>query len=75
MPRTYTTAPALSLAAPASLPPLSRALVALAMTLARWDERRQSRRALARLDPHMLRDVGLSAAHRDIEAQKAFWRA
>lgn len=73
MPRSTAAMPALS-APMTSLPPVSRALVAVAMTLAAWEERRISRRALARLDSHMLRDVGLSVQSRADETAKPFWR-
>lgn len=39
-----------------------------------WQDRRRARQALARLDDHLLRDVGLdplSAAH---EIARPFWR-
>ena len=58
----------------ATLPPLSRLLVGLALTLARWEDRRRSRRSLARLDGHMLRDIGLGASTAQTECQKPFWR-
>jgi uncharacterized protein YjiS (DUF1127 family) len=59
---------------PAGLPPLSRLLVAVALDLARWDDRRRSRRALARLDAHLLRDIGLTAEALAEEIDKPFWR-
>ena len=77
MPRTPPLTPAfhtLALPAPASLPPLSRALVALALTLARWEDRRRTRAALSRLDAHLLRDTGLTPLVRDAECLKPFWR-
>lgn len=40
-----------------------------------WAQRRAQRRALARLESHLLRDVGLSAAEATREAAKPFWRA
>lgn len=57
-----------------SLPPVSRMLVVLGLELARWHSRSRSRRALARLDDHMLRDIGLSEQSRAHEADKPFWR-
>lgn len=42
--------------------------------LAVWTARQRSRAALARLDAHMLRDIGLSAEMAETEAQKPFWR-
>lgn len=40
-----------------------------------WQERAASRRQLAGLDAHMLRDIGLSDADVYNEARKPFWRA
>lgn len=40
-----------------------------------WRERRRTRRALARLDPRMLEDVGLTQDEAQAEAAKPFWRA
>ncbi len=57
----------------APLPPVSRLLVALALTLARWDDRRRSRRALALLDGHLLRDIGLTEPRAATECGKPFW--
>lgn len=37
-------------------------------------ERRQQRLVLASLDPHQLRDLGLSRNEAMIEAEKSFWR-
>lgn len=61
-------------ALPIALPPLSRALVALALAVARWDDRRRTRRALSRLDRHILTDIGLSAPAALDECAKPFWR-
>lgn len=64
----------LLLAQLAGLPPVSRLLVEVAFTLARWENRRRTRHALNRLDPHLLTDIGLSPVLRDIEGAKPFWR-
>ncbi|MFN3970730.1 MAG: DUF1127 domain-containing protein [Gemmobacter sp.] len=60
---------------------LSRPMPPMALTLARvvqlvvaWRERRATRRALARLDPHMLRDIGLPPEAVAHETAKPFWR-
>lgn len=65
---------ALPRALPAHLPPLSRLLVEVAMTIAYWDTRRNSRTALARVDAHILRDIGLSPDAAEAECAKPFWR-
>lgn len=42
--------------------------------LGRIAARRHSRKALARLDDHMLRDIGLTRALAETEVEKPFWR-
>ena len=73
VPRSSSLAPALI--APMALPPASRLLVGLALILARWDDRVRSRRALSKLDSHMLRDIGLTDVARQAECRKPAWAA
>ncbi len=47
---------------------------ALLDTVARWQDRRRQRLALAALDEHMLRDIGLSSADVEAEITRPFWR-
>jgi uncharacterized protein YjiS (DUF1127 family) len=61
-------------ALPAHLPPLSRMLVSVALTLAAWDNRRRSRAALGRLDSHLLQDIGLGHDRAASECTKPFWQ-
>ena len=68
------TARAATRALPAQLPPLSRLLVSLALQLAAWEDRRRTRAALARLDKHLLTDIGLGAERAASECTKPFWR-
>ena len=42
-------------------------------TLLRWQELARERRALLRLDDHMLKDIGLSRADAMREAERPFW--
>ncbi|MCB1772923.1 MAG: DUF1127 domain-containing protein [Gammaproteobacteria bacterium] len=42
--------------------------------LACWLERYRQRRALARLDEHLLRDIGVTADQAAVEVAKPFWR-
>mgnify|MGYP001050125858 CR=1 FL=1 len=56
------------------LPPLSRIALSFALTVFAWETRAKSRRALRRLDPHMLRDIGLDPAQAADESIKPFWR-
>jgi uncharacterized protein YjiS (DUF1127 family) len=39
-----------------------------------WQERARERHHLARLDEHMLRDIGISRADIMREVSKPFWR-
>ena len=39
-----------------------------------WHQRSRSRRHLAHLDPRLLADTGISAAERQVELSKPFWR-
>jgi uncharacterized protein YjiS (DUF1127 family) len=56
------------------LPPVSAALFNLARIALVWEQRRQTRRAMARLDGHMVRDIGLTADMVADEVGKPFWR-
>ncbi|MDQ1848061.1 DUF1127 domain-containing protein [Gemmobacter fulvus] len=75
MARSHMTAPTLILSNARALPPVSRLIVLLAQTVLTWDLRRHGRRALRDLDPHLLRDIGLSEQSAAEEGAKAFWRA
>jgi uncharacterized protein YjiS (DUF1127 family) len=44
-------------------------------TLLLWQERGRQRRALARFDDHMLRDIGCSREEAARECAKPVWRA
>jgi len=46
----------------------------IARTLVEWRARAMDRRALAMLDDHLLRDIGLSRADVEREVSKPFWR-
>ena len=72
MPRTTTQTLTHSLARPA-LPQVSRLIAGLGLTLAQIDHRRRTRRALAQLDAHLLRDIGLTDTARAAECGKAPW--
>jgi uncharacterized protein YjiS (DUF1127 family) len=50
---------------------LARLVRALALSIAR----RRDRQLLARLDPHLLRDIGLSEDQARAEWEKPFWRS
>ena len=43
-------------------------------TIRAWMQRRTQRQALAGLDEHLLRDIGISRADASQEAAKPFWK-
>jgi uncharacterized protein YjiS (DUF1127 family) len=49
------------------------ALARLSSSAAAIAERRRQRRALAQLDEHLLRDIGVSRSAADAEIRKRFW--
>ena len=57
-----------------TLPPLASVIFALAVTVLKWEQRKLTRRALARLDAHLLADIGLNATMADAEGRKPFWQ-
>ena len=65
---------AAELSAQARIPVMSRVAIELAHLIARWSHRVNSRRALASLEPHMLRDIGLTQEAALKESEKPFWR-
>lgn len=54
---------------------LAGAMRHVARTFQVWRLRRDSRRALSRLDPHLLADIGLEHAAARRETVKPFWLA
>lgn len=59
---------------PASLPPLSRLVLAAAVRVVTWEARHRTRKGLKRLDAHMLKDIGLDPMTAQAEAARPFWR-
>lgn len=55
------------------LPPISRLLMGFAVTVGRWEMNVRTRKALERLDDHLLRDVGLTQAQAQAEWDRPFW--
>lgn len=53
---------------------LRRVKDAVCPRLREWRRRLESRRALARLDDRMLRDIGLSCLDAQTESRKPFWK-
>ncbi|RGP36022.1 DUF1127 domain-containing protein [Pseudotabrizicola alkalilacus] len=60
---------------PASLPPLSRLVLAAAVRVVVWEDRRRTRKDLSRLDTHLLRDIGIDPMTAEAEANRPFWQA
>ena len=56
-----------------SMPVLALWAMTAAVYLVTWDHRRRSRAALTRLDPHLLRDIGVDFATAKQEADRPFW--
>ena len=50
------------------------AIEAAAETLFLWRERRRQRRALMKLDPRLLSDIGIDRTQAEAEYRKPFWR-
>lgn len=57
------------------LPLMAVLAVRVAVTLSKWSVRARTRKSLKGLDPHLLRDIGLTPDAAEIEANKRFWRA
>ncbi|WP_372839081.1 DUF1127 domain-containing protein [Phaeovulum sp.] len=53
--------------------PASRSTASLRAVFAAWIMRRRSRAALARLDDHLLADIGLTRADAIREKSRPFW--
>lgn len=56
------------------LPSAARALICLGVLVAVWADRRRSRRHLAELSDHQLRDIGVNRREALNEALKPFWK-
>ena len=55
------------------LPLLARAAVQFAVIVTQWDMKHRTRKQLARLDDHMLRDIGIERDAACTEARRPFW--
>lgn len=57
-----------------ALPSPARLFGAAMQVVLAWETRRRMRTDLARLDPHLLRDIGVNPDAAMAEASKPFWR-
>ncbi|MEL6571125.1 MAG: DUF1127 domain-containing protein [Pseudomonadota bacterium] len=62
------------LAAQTELPPLARIAVDVAVMVTKWDMNWRTRKALSKLEPHELSDVGLTPREARREADKRFYQ-
>lgn len=58
----------------AQLPTLARVAVTVAVLLTKWDMNWRTRKALGRLDPYELDDIGLTPHQAKREADKRFYQ-
>lgn len=58
----------------ARLPSAAHVLITLAVAVTKWDRYRRTRKALKGLEPHLLKDVGLTSDSARHEIEKPFWR-
>ncbi len=56
------------------LPALANLAVAFAVLVTTWDKRRKTRTHLAKLPPHLHKDIGIDAITARYEASKPFWQ-
>lgn len=57
------------------IPAASVLALRVAVVLSKWAMRRRTRLHLRNLDPHLLRDIGLTPVEAEHEAWRVFWRA
>ena len=55
------------------LPLLARVAVKFAVLVTAWDMKYRTRKQLARLDDHLLRDIGIERDAACTEARRPFW--
>ncbi len=58
----------------ARLPSTAQVFITLAVAMTKWDRYWRTRRDLKNLEPHLLKDVGLTRDAARTEAEKPFWR-
>ncbi|MCW8916175.1 MAG: DUF1127 domain-containing protein [Magnetovibrio sp.] len=53
---------------------IKRELKSAVVTITFWMQRSRSRRSLAKLEPHLLHDIGMTQYQARQESEKAFWQ-
>ena len=62
------------LAGEARLAPAAGIALKVAVVLTVWSQRARTRKALAQLDDHILRDIGLDRRQAFTESRRMFWQ-
>jgi uncharacterized protein YjiS (DUF1127 family) len=57
-----------------AIPPVPSVVAVLSRLVTTWTARHRARRALARLDDHLLRDIGLDRMEAERETSRRFWQ-
>lgn len=57
-----------------TLAPQAALALYVAVVLTKWSTRHRTRKALAKLDAHLLKDIGLNPLDARAEASRMFWR-
>lgn len=57
----------------APLPAVAAVALVVAVTVTKWTVRRKTRKALGRLEPHHLKDIGMTREQAWREAAMPFW--
>jgi len=65
---------ALGYLATRQLPPLTVMALRMVVLVAKWEERRRTRKALRHLEAHLLKDVGLSRGDVSRELNRRLWQ-
>ncbi len=65
---------ALNFLANRQLTPLTTMALRVVVLVAKWEERRKTRKALKRLDTHLLRDIGMTPRQARVQFNRRFWQ-
>lgn len=56
-----------------TMPTVARLFILSAVVVTKWSLRSRTRATLGRLDPHELRDIGVTPSQARTEADRPFW--